>query len=700
MKTVIIAEKPSVARVIASVVGAKENHFMDGFLAGNEYVVTWAYGHLVALAQPLDYGFKSYERASLPMLPEMFKLIPRQIKSDKGFIDDVRAVNQLEVIRRLFEAADKIIVATDAGREGELIFRYIYQYLECKKPFFRLWVSSLTDTAIRKALKELKPGNQYDNLYYAARARSESDWLIGMNASQALTLAAGEGVFSLGRVQTPTLKMIVERYNENKNFIPVKYWQLQLTAEKFGVSFKALSKIKYPCKADAESVLQILRSDSRAEVIHATVNQVTVQPPLFYDLTTLQKDANKLFGFPADKTLFVAQLLYEKQLISYPRTGSRYLPDDVFAELPGIIQNLEQYPVFSNYCISLKNKVLNSRSVNNSKVTDHHALIPTITHLPNFLAEDEERIFNLIAGRMLEAVSEACIKDEIVIELRSHDVEFSAKGSTIKKSGWKEVFRCFKTKVTEEDNSILPICKEGELLSVSEISHIEKQTQPKPILTDASLLSLMEHAGTDLEDEEERDVIKGTGIGTPATRAGIIEVLIHRQYVRRDKKKIVPTEKGQTTYEIVKDMRISDVGLTAGWEAALNNIEEGVLQPNTFRQEVEIYTVQVTTELLNVTVNLPENKSCVCPKCNSKMLFFPKCVKCANVECDFIVFRNKCDKQLSDEQIIMLIKEGKTGVIKGFKKRDGSLMDAKLKLDENYKTVFEFPMKKSNPKKR
>lgn len=700
MKTVIIAEKPSVARVIASVIGANENHSTEGYISGGEFIVTWAFGHLVGLAQPQNYGFKSYERASLPMLPGEFKLIPRQIKADKGYKDDPGVLKQLEVIRRLFEDAGKIIVATDAGREGELIFRYIYEYLECKKPFFRLWVSSLTDTAIRAAMQDLKPGEDYNNLYYAARSRSESDWLIGLNASQALTLAAGGGVYSLGRVQTPTLKMITERYNENQSFTPVKYWQLKLTAEKYGVQFTAQSNVKYQSKEDADSVLQILRSKDHVQVTQSEVKEMIEHPPLLFDLTALQKEANKQFGFTAEKTLTIAQVLYEKQLISYPRTGSRYIPNDVFAEVRAILSNLEQYPVFGNYAVSLKNKPLNKRSVNDTKVTDHHALIPTITHTPAFLAEEEARIYNLIAGRLLEAVSDVCVKNEVLIELSSDEICFTVKGSTIRRPGWKDVFNLPEEKENETENSILPTCTKGEFLRVRQVDNQEKETKPNPILTDASLLSLMERAGTKLQDEEERKALREVGIGTPATRAGIIEVLIHRQYVRREKKNLIPTAKGIATYEIVKDMRISDVALTAGWETALNKIEAGEMSPDTFRSSVEIYTAQITTELLDTSINVPEYEICSCPKCKGKILFFPKCAKCSNRECDFIVFRNKSEKELSDEQIKTLIQKGKTGVIKGFQKADGKDFNACLKFDENYRTVFDFPAKKPFTKKR
>src|SRR5665647_911156 len=317
----IIAEKPSVAREIASIVGATKKE--DGYMSGNGYNVTWAFGHLITLAMPEAYGFVGWKRENLPMLPEKFKTIPVQKKDDKKgvYVNDPGVSKQLKVIENIFKECEKIIVATDAGREGELIFRYIYYYLNCKKPFDRLWISSLTDKAIREGLKNVRPGTNYDDLFYAARERSESDWLVGMNASQALAISASRGVFSLGRVQTPTLAMICKRFLENKNFVPVPYWQIKIQTEKDNVIFSAITPARYEKKEDAESIYNKILSDKQAIVQTVDKKQVNQQAPLLYDLTSLQQDANKKLSLTADTTLSIAQKLYEAKLITYPRTG-------------------------------------------------------------------------------------------------------------------------------------------------------------------------------------------------------------------------------------------------------------------------------------------------------------------------------------------------------------------------------------------
>jgi DNA topoisomerase-3 len=315
-----------VAREIAAIVGATNKD--DGFLYGAGYTVTYAFGHLVQLAMPEDYGFTGFVRENLPIIPETFKLIPRQVKDGKEYKPDGGALKQLKIIKSLFDKCEQIIVATDAGREGCLIFRYIYNHVECRKPFVRLWISSLTDRAIREGLQNLKNGSDYDKLYYAAKARSEADWLVGINASQALSISAGQGVFSLGRVQTPTLSMICKRFMENRNFTPVPYWQMRVQTEKAGVSFAVTSREKYENKDIANAVFEKLQGNSLT-VQSVEKKEVNQEPPLLYDLTSLQKEANGKHGFSADKTLSIAQKLYEAKIITYPRTGSRHIPDDV-----------------------------------------------------------------------------------------------------------------------------------------------------------------------------------------------------------------------------------------------------------------------------------------------------------------------------------------------------------------------------------
>lgn len=690
----VIAEKPSVARDIATILGATQKN--DGNISGNGYIVTWAFGHLVGLAMPEAYGVENFRRESLPIIPQSFQLIPRQVKTDKGYKPDSGTVKQLKIIKEVFEQCDKIVVATDAGREGELIFRYIYQYLECRKPFVRLWISSLTDKAIRDGLQNLKDGTVYDNLFRSAKARSEADWLIGINASQALSIAARRGTYSLGRVQTPTLAMICSRYLENKNFIPQKYWQLKLQTEKDNFGFSALSEEKFDNQQLAIDRLQTTKDSSQVQVKSVECKEVNQEPPLLYDLTTLQKEANTKLNFSADKTLSIAQKLYEGKLISYPRTGSRFISQDVFDEIPERISLLETYDRFAGYAKSMKGSSLNRRTVDDKKVTDHHALIIT-ENKPSSLQSDEQAIYELIAGRMLEAFSEKCVKEVTSISLISGENLFTVKGTVIKSAGWRAVFNA---QEEGEENTVLPVLNEGDNLPLSDIELLEKQTKPKPLHTESSLLSAMENAGKELEDAELKASMKDSGIGTPATRAAIIETLFTRQYIVREKKALVPTEKGLAVYGIVRDKKIADVEMTGMWENALSKIESGEMNPDTFHKSIEVHASQITSELLEVQLTLSTEQDSTCPKCGTgKILFFPKVAKCNNDGCGLIVFRNKSDKQLTDKQVTELVTTGKTGLIKGFKSKAGKPFDASLAFDDQFNVVFVFPEKKGKSKK-
>ena len=694
---VILAEKPSVAREIAAIVGANSKD--DGFFYGNGYTVTWAIGHVVSLAMPEDYGFKGFIKENLPIIPNPFILKPRQVKDGKEYKTDGGALRQLKIIGNLFEKCDKIIVATDAGREGELIFRYIYSYLHCNKPFERLWISSLTEKAIKEGLQNLKQGCQYDNLYQAAKARSEADWAVGINASQALSIAAGHGIFSLGRVQTPTLAMICKRFLENKNFVPVPFWQVKIQTEKAGVSFAVISRDKYESRATADEVISILQKQKTLSVQSVEKKEVNQESPLLYDLTTLQKEANSKHGFSADKTLSVAQKLYEThKVITYPRTGSRYISEDVFDEVPQLIKSLicPQSPQnLSNYAQSMDVSNLNKRSVNASKVTDHHALLPT-GNQPKELSADEQTIYEMIAGRMLEAFSQKCVKDATTITLTGGDAVFEVRGSVIRQAGWRDVFReKEETAESEAEAGNLPEIRQGDILPVNQSDVLQKQTKPKPVHTEASLLGAMESAGKEVANEAEREAMKENGIGTPATRAAIIETLFARDYISREKKSLVPTEKGLSVYETVKEKRIADVALTGNWENALLQIEKGEMQPETFRKAIEGYTREITSELLGTQISVADENACICPKCKvANVHIYPKVVKCTDTNCGLLVFRSISEKTLSDKQVVDLLTKGKSGIIKGFKSKSGKTFDAALKFDENYKVVFDFPEKK------
>ncbi|RGV36065.1 type IA DNA topoisomerase [Bacteroides clarus] len=691
----LIAEKPSVAKDIARIIGATQRN--DGYLSGNGYMVTWAFGHLIQLAMPEAYGVANFRRESLPIIPTDFWLIPRQAKAEKGYKADPGVLKQLKVIKEVFDQCDRIIVATDAGREGELIFRYIFHYLDCRKPFVRLWISSLTDRAIREGMENLQPGERYDNLYLAAKSRSEADWLIGINATQALSVAAGQGVFSLGRVQTPTLVMICDRYLENKNFVPTKFWQLKASTASGEIGFTVQSTDKWEQQPDAIAALQRAKDAGQLEVKSVERKEASQEPPLLYDLTTLQKEANTKLNFSADKTLSIAQSLYEKKVMSYPRTGSRYISEDVFEEMPERIALLERYPRFAGYAAGLDSATLNRRSVNDGKVTDHHALIIT-ENLPGELSKDERAIYEMVAGRMLEAFSGKCVKDVTTVLLSAGDTDFAVKGAVMKTAGWRAVFSEQDTE--DEDTAALPPLQEGQTLPLSGVDLLEKQTKPKPLHTESSLLAAMENAGKELEDAELKASMKDAGIGTPATRAAIIETLFARQYIVREKKNLVPTDKGLAVYRIVKDKKIADVEMTGMWEIALAKIEAGGMDADTFRKGIEVYAAQITAELLSVQLSFASGETCPCPKCGSgRILFYPKVAKCSNVDCTLTIFRSKCDKQLTDKQIVELVTKRKTGLIKGFKGKNGKTFDASLVLDEQFNVAFSFPEKKGKPKK-
>ena len=519
-----------------------------------------------------------------------------------------------------------------------------------------------------------------------------------MNATQALSVAAGQGVFSLGRVQTPTLMMICSRYLENKNFVPAKFWQLKAATASGEISFTAQSTAKWEQQPEAIAALQRVKDAGQLAVKSVERKEANQEPPLLYDLTTLQKEANTKLNFSADKTLSIAQSLYEKKVMSYPRTGSRYISEDVFDEMPERVALLGQYPRFAGYAAGLDGAALNRRSVNDSKVTDHHALIIT-ENLPGELSKDERAVYELVAGRMLEAFSGKCVKDVTIAILSAGDTDFTVKGSVMKVAGWRTVFGEQETGGDEEDASLPPL-QEGEGLPISNVELLEKQTKPKPLHTESSLLAAMENAGKELEDAELKASLKDAGIGTPATRAAIIETLFTRQYIVREKKNLVPTDKGLAVYGIVKDKKIADVEMTGMWETALAKIEAGSMDADTFRKGIEVYATQITAELLSVQLSVATGETCPCPKCNNGLiLFYPKVAKCSNVDCTLTIFRNKCDKQLTDKQIVELVTKRKTGLIKGFKGKNGKAFDASLVLDEQFNVGFSFPEKKAKPKK-
>lgn len=710
MKT-IIAEKPSVAKEIAHIVGADKRE--EGYMQGNGYFVTWAFGHLVQPAMPETYGMKGFHAENLPVIPDPFVLVPRQVKTENGYKPDAGVLAQIKIIGKLFDSSERIIVATDAGREGELIFRYLYEYLGCKKPFDRLWISSLTDTAIREGLQNLTDGKEYDNLYHAAKARSEADWLVGINGTQALTIAAGRGTYSVGRVQTPTLGMVCERYWEHKRFESKPFWQVHfgVVDADSGNILKFTSANRWADKGTATDIYNKVKDTGSAIITKVVTKRKVEKAPLLYDLTTLQKEANSQHGFTAEHTLSIAQKLYEAKFITYPRTSSRYISDDVFATLPKLFKNLENHseygekvkllPGSEDYC---------KNSVNAAKVTDHHALLIT-ENAAIGLFKDEKIVYDMILCRMIEAFSADCIKDITSVSAQvDHEVEFGISGSIIRQTGWRALPLKEKNNRQDKDadatdnevkEQVIPNWQEGQHVTLSGCTITEGKTKPKPLHTESTLLAAMETAGKEIEDDTMRQAMKDSGIGTPATRAAIIETLLKREYMVRQQKKLVPTEKGLALHSVVKNMAIANVEMTGKWEAELAKIERGEASADGFTHSIEGYTREITAELLGCDRLFSHKDSgCQCPKCKQgAMQFFGKVVRCSNKECGMPVFKQVAGKLLTDADITDLLTKGKTRTLNGFTSKQGKSFSAAIAFDENFNTKFVFAERKTAEKR-
>lgn len=687
----IIAEKPSVAREIAQLLGAHEKK--EGYLSGNGYCVTWALGHLIALGMPEDYGIRGFNKASLPIFPNPFILTPKKLKKAKGYEPDPLVSKQLNIIKQLFNQCNRIIVATDAGREGELIFRYIYQYLNCQKPFERLWISSLTEKAIQEGFNKLQPGHAFDGLYQAAKARSEADWLVGINATQALTIAGNQDIYSLGRVQTPTLALICQRFLQHQNFTKQKYFQIQLSHRKEYTDFTSLSLIQWEEKKQAEQIQKSIEREGRAVVEDVSITTVQEQSPLLFDLTEFQKEANRKLGFSADEVLQLAQSLYEKKFITYPRTGSKYIPEDLWTEIPELVRILNTNYQFKSPISTLKFGNFNKRIVNDVKVTDHHGLLIT-AKVPSAISAMEKAIYEIIAYRLLESLSHACTKQVSHIIIKVHHYEFQIKGSKILNKGWRAIKGILSDNEIPNDAEALtelPELKIGDELKISKTELLEKTTQPPKLYTEADLLSAMENAGSSIENKEEKQALSTIGIGTPATRASIIETLLSRNYIIRKSKTLHPTDKGLQVYNLIKGKKIANVLMTAEWEIALDRIEKGELNKTQFMNDIQHYTAEITNELLSLHIpqeNIPQLK---CPKCrNYHLIIKDKIVKCPDEQCSWILFRTICGIQLSIKDLTLLLTQNKTSLIKNMKSKSGKKFDAYLALDDKLNLIFKF----------
>ena len=649
-KTLVIAEKPSVGRDIARVLKCSVRG--DGMISSDEYIVSWAVGHLVELCEPEDYdpALKKWRADALPIIPQGIKL--KTVSRTKA---------QFNILKKLMNdpGTERIICATDSGREGELIFRYIYRLAGCSKPFDRLWISSMTDAAIREGFARLRPGSDYDSLYKSAKCRSEADWLVGINASRAYTLRY-DALLSIGRVQTPTLAIIVARQKEISAFVPSDYYEIWAELAAKDIVFKAKwfdradRETKITDKARAEALIAALVPEPEyAHVLSALSEEKQKPPPLLYDLTELQRDANKKFGYTAQRTLDLAQDLYEKRkLITYPRTDSRYLSGDLIPKLKKTLGKLEghgDYKAFAGKLLALEKLPITKRIVDDSKVKDHHAIIPTDTGVLNTtaLSAGEAGIFDLIARRFIAVFYPNYIYNSLSIELEINNENFLAKGKSIVALGWAELYSGIEEdkKQDEEDNPQLPALEAGDRASVNNISLDKKRTKPPVPYTESSLLSAMEHAGRFIEDEALKESLKDSGLGTPATRAAIIERLIKVGYLRRKGKSLVPNEKGMLLIDAVPP-ELKSPETTGKWEKGLTSIAEQKMDPERFMESIGRYVRYIVDQARTKSPEIlfpaeegrgrrspkprPRNDLGACPLCGGNVLENSKAFYCSN----------------------------------------------------------------------
>lgn len=687
----IITEKPNVAREIAKVLQVRNRK--DGYLYGNGYCITWTSGPLTELEMPEAYGIPNVDPSVLPITPKPFRLVPRTQNSTKGSRPDPLVIQQLNVIRELFRACNRIIVATDADREGELMFRYIYQYLQCTKPFDRLWISSLTEKAISDGLKNLQPGNTYDPLYDTAKARTEADWLVGINASRALTVATGQ-TYLLGRVETPTLALICQRYEEHRQFKKETYYRIQLQHRKDYLDFTSVSTEQWQDRKQVEKIRASVEREGRAVVEEVQTRTVKEPPPLLYDLSTLQIDANRKLGLTALETLQMAQSLYEKQFITYPKTESSYIPEYLWPDIPELVRVLKNDQQFKQAISHVKFGSFNKHIVNNVKATNHYGLL--ITHkLPSALSASEKAVYNMIAYRLLESLSEPCIKETNHILLKVHHYGFQIKASTLRSPGWRSI-RGFLSDDHSDPNEgplvELPVFNNGDLLKISNTKILQKTNQPPSLYTEADLLSAMEHAGSLTHNQDQKEILHNTGIGTPATRGSIIEILIKHHYIIRKNSALQPTDNGLNVYNLTKDQLISNLKIPTGWELALQRIEQNELAPDQFIQDITSYTTEITKELLSLKMQSEEVPNLQCPKCKvHQLIITDKIIKCPDEQCQWNLYRIICGVKLTHSDIAALITTSLSPLIKNMKAKNGKKIDAFIVLKEDHKTALEFP---------
>lgn len=583
---VCITEKPSVAKDIASILGATTRR--DGYFEGNGYKVTWTFGHLCTLKEPQDYTerWKPWSLGALPMIPPKFgiKLIP-----DKGI------EKQFNVIASLIKEADSVVNCGDAGQEGELIQRWVMQKADCRKPVERLWISSLTDESISEGFKHLRPQSDFDSLYYAGLSRAIGDWILGMNATRLYTLmySQNRNVLSIGRVQTPTLALIVARQKEIENFKPEDYWEIRTVYR--DVVFNS-TKGKYKTEAEAETIVEAIKSVP-LEIVSYTTKKGKEAPPRLFDLTSLQVECDKRYGYSADMTLKLIQSLYEKKFTTYPRVDTTYLSDDIYSKVPGILQALTPYSKFTERLMG--KKLPKSKKVfDNSKVTDHHAIIPTNVTPASYLSIEEKRVYDMVARRFIAAFYPDCEYNQTTVLAKAGEMEFKATGKQIISDGWRELYKTSQDNNPDSGENIMPIFTEGESGSHSP-SSVKKTTQPPKYYTEGTLLRAMETAGKLVDDDELREAMKENGIGRPSTRAAIIETLFKRKYIVKEKKNLKATSAGIALIDTIKVDLLKSTKLTGLWENKLRKIESKEYDALQFINELKTLISSIVIEVLS-----------------------------------------------------------------------------------------------------
>jgi len=715
-KTLVIAEKPSVGRDLARVLpGPFAKH--EGYLEGPEHVISWAVGHLVQLAEPDEYDpkFKRWRMADLPIVPDRFKLVVR----------DERSKKQMSVVTKQLHRDDvsDVINACDAGREGELIFAYLYEKAGSKLPVRRLWLSSMTTAAMREAFATLRPAAELARLEQAARSRSEADWIVGMNATRAATIrlrSSFDGAVSLGRVQTPTLAIIARREEEIRAFTPEPYWLVDARFEpsddpqrRYDGRFHAGAKPRLPTEAQALEIVAAVR-DGAGEITKVEKREVTEKPPMLYDLTSLQRDANTRFGFSARRTLGAAQRLYEEhKALTYPRTNSRYLTSDMAEEIKPTAELVGARPEYrdaAGYVTGLDVLPL-ARVIDDSKVSDHHAIIPTRAEHPvEKMDGDDRRVYDLVVRRFLAAFHPEAVLENTRVETTIAEHVFRTRGRVLLVPGWRGVYLTAAEEspapepAADEDEASdgeLPRLEEGEPSRTLEVEALAKETKPPRRYTDASLLGAMETAGKLVDDEELREAMKDSGIGTPATRAAIIERLIDVGYVERDGRSLVATEKGLNVIRLLGEHALTSPDLTGSWEQRLGRIERGEDSREQFMRDIAGFakeTIEVLDETLK-DVRIPRANLGPCPVCGHDIVENRKGYSCWAREdpgCGFVIWKSKAGKQLPLTVARELIARGRTErPVTGFRGRSGRSFRARLALmqtaDGKWRVEFDEP---------